>query len=457
MKQKILIVDDDFDIVQSLESRLQWLGYQVFTAQDGLPALGIINREKPALVLLDLELPTLSGLELLKRLPQLSHIPPVIIMTAFGSIERAVEAMKLGASDFIIKPFDQEYLKVQIKKALDQDALRHKGQCGQTEIDSRYTTLVGESQEMKAVLETAQRAANTDVSILLTGETGTGKELLARSIHRWSPRGHEPFMVINCAALPESLLENELFGHERGAYTGATERQAGKLEAADGGTVFLDEMGDMPVALQCRLLRILQDKEFHRIGGTQSVQVDVRFIAATNKNLSQGIREGTFREDLFFRLNVFPITLPPLRARMTDLAGLAACVLNREGNDAKDGVKRLGEDALNLMKQYHWPGNIRELENVLIRASILSQGNEIDPSALCLEKTAPAPARIPTQISTNGSYHEYMETFSKEVIIDALRKTDWNQTKAAAYLKLQRTYFTKLLKQKHIPTKPPQT
>lgn len=456
MKQKILIVDDDFDIVQSLESRLQWLGYQVFTAQDGLPALGIINREKPALVLLDLELPTLSGLELLKRLPQLSHIPVVIIMTAFGSIERAVEAMKLGASDFIIKPFDQEYLKVQIKKALDQNELSHKGQSLQTEIDLRYETIVGESQEMKTVLETAQQAANTDVSVLLMGETGTGKELLARSIHRWSPRSHQPFMVINCAALPESLLENELFGHERGAYTGATERQAGKLEAADGGTVFLDEIGDMPVTLQCRLLRILQDKEFHRIGGTQSVQVDVRFIAATNKNLSHGIREGTFRQDLFFRLNVFPITLPPLRARMTDLAELAACVLNREGNGAKDGVKRLGEDALTLMKQYHWPGNIRELENVLIRASILSQGNEIDQGALCLEKTTSSPARIPNQISTNGSYHEHMETFSKEVIIDALRKTRWNQTKAAAYLKLQRTYFTKLLKQKNIPTKPPQ-
>ncbi|MDH5563772.1 MAG: sigma-54 dependent transcriptional regulator [Nitrospirota bacterium] len=456
MKQKILIVDDDFDIVKSLESRLQWLGYQIFTAQDGLPALGIINKEKPALVLLDLELPTLSGLELLKRLPQLSHMPIVIIMTAFGSIERAVEAMKLGALDFIIKPFDQGYLKVQIKKALDQDALRHKGQCVQSQIDERYAAIVGESQEMQTVLKTARQAANTDVSVLLMGETGTGKELLARSIHRWSPRGHKPFMVINCAALPESLLENELFGHERGAYTGATERQAGKLEAADGGTVFLDEIGDMPITFQCRLLRLLQDKEFHRIGGTQSLQVDVRFIAATNKNLSQGIGDGTFRQDLFFRLNVFPITLPPLRARMTDLAELAASVLNRERNRTTNGVKRLGENTLNLMKQYHWPGNIRELENVLIRASILSQGQEIDPTALCLEKTTPSLAKLPTQISTNESYHEHMETFSKEVIIDALRKTDWNQTKAAAYLKLQRTYFTKLLKQKHIPTKPPQ-
>jgi DNA-binding NtrC family response regulator len=419
---KILVVDDDPDILLGLESRLQWLGYQVITAQDGPPALDVIERERPALVLLDLELPTLSGLELLKRLPQYSHIPIVIIMTAFGSIERAVEAMKLGAYDFITKPFDQEYLKILVKKALEQVALGREVQFLRTEVESRYETIIGESQEMKSVLEIARQAAKTDISVLLTGETGTGKELLARAIHRWSPRSRKPFMVINCAALPESLLENELFGHEKGAFTGATERQEGKLEAAEGGTVFLDEIGDMPLALQCRLLRLLQDKEFHRVGGTQSVRVDVRFIAATNKNLSQRIHAGSFREDLFFRLNAFPITLPPLRDRITDLAALAACVLNREGKGSNQGGKHLGKDALNLMTHYHWPGNIRELENVLSRAAILSPGMEIGPDSLCLEKR-PIPPELPSPPSDNGSYHETVEAYSKEVIMDALKKT----------------------------------
>lgn len=456
MGTKILVVDDDPDILQGLQSRLQWLGYHVMTAHDGLSALHVIERERPDLVLLDLELPTLSGLELLKRIPQNSYTPIVIIMTAFGSIERAVEAMKLGAYDFITKPFSQEYLKILLIKAFEHAELGREIKFLRAEVDSRYETIVGESTNMKGLLDTARLAAGTDVSVLLLGETGTGKELLARAIHRWSPRCRQPFMVINCAALPESLLENELFGHEKGAYTGAAERQEGKIVATDGGTVFLDEIGDMPMTLQCRILRLLQDREFQRVGGSQAVRVDVRFIAATNKNLLECIKAGTFREDLFFRLNVFPITLPPLRERMTDLAALADSVLNREGKGTKNGVKHLGKEALNLMSQYHWPGNIRELENVLTRAAILTSGIEIGPDVLFLEKRFLASEPIPSALSPNGSYHETLEAYSKDLILDALRKTGWNQTKAAAYLKLQRTYFTRLLKQKHITTKPPQ-
>jgi DNA-binding NtrC family response regulator len=470
MPARILIVDDDPDILSGLKQRLEWMGHHTITAKDGAEALALIQQKAPSLVLLDLELPILSGIDVLQRLngrgmvtaqaattmvgESDESIPPIIILTAFGTINRAVEAMKLGACDFLTKPFDPDHLGIVIERALERESLRREVTRLRSDLDARYSTIVAESVKMKNVVIAAKRVAPTDAIILLQGETGTGKELLARSIHRWSPRKSKPFMVINCAALPENLLENELFGHERGAFTGATHMQEGKIEAAEGGTVFLDEIGDMPLPLQSRLLRLLQDKEFQRVGGTQQIRVDVRFVAATHRDLPRCVSQGIFREDLYYRLNVFPIILPALRERLEDVPRLVAHIIEREAAEQGTGVKGLNGEALAALSHYHWPGNIRELENILSRAVILSDRDEIDTTHLGLPPAVTS--RFSNELLEGSSvpYHDSMESHSRWLITEALRQTGWNQTKAAASLKLQRTYFTRLLKQKKIPLKP---
>lgn len=470
MPARILIVDDDPDILSGLKQRLEWLGYQTITAKNGAEALAVIQRESPNLVLLDLELPILSGIDVLKRLngadnaDQLAdpapvdaiqgpHIP-IIILTAFGTIHRAVEAMKLGACDFLTKPFDPDHLGMLIQKVLERHSLKREVRHLRSELDARYATIVAESSAMKAIVTEAKLGAASDVTILLQGETGTGKELLARSVHRWSGRRNKPFVVVNCAALPENLLENELFGHERGAFTGATHTQEGKIEVAEGGTVFLDEIGDLPLALQCRFLRLLQDKEFHRVGGTHQIRVDVRFIAATNKDLPRAVAQGTFREDLYYRLRVFPVTLPPLRERRDDIPLLAAHILKRETGRYRTEQKQLSPGAVEALCHYDWPGNIRELENVLARAVILSGQPEIEVQCLGLPLVVASQGGKQESDAMLLPYHDSMESHSRWLITEALRRTGWNQTKAATLLKLQRTYLTRLLKQKQIPTKP---
>lgn len=471
MPARILIADDDPDILSGLKQRLEWCGHQTMTAKDGAEALSAIQQERPSLVLLDLELPIMTGIEVLEHLrngspgttpdrhaPTDSQIitPPVIMLTAFGTINRAVEAMKLGATDFLTKPFDLNHLECLIRNVLDRQSLAKEVTQLRSQVESRYSTIVAESRKMKDVLAFAQRAAPSDAAVLVLGETGTGKELLARAIHRWSGRAGRCFMVVNCAALPEQLLENELFGHERGAFTGANQMQEGKIEAADGGTVFLDEIGDMSLALQSRLLRLLQDKEFHRVGGTRQVRVDVRFIAATNKDLALAVRQGTFREDLYYRLNVLPVTLPPLRERQEDILPLAAHVIAREGGRYGAEKKRFTTQAEEALCHYHWPGNIRELENVVARAVILSDRQDISAELLGLPAMGPTIDRTPqAEEATPISYHHSMESHSRWLIREALRKAEGNQTKAAALLKLQRTYFTKLLKQKGIEARRP--
>ncbi|TKS61403.1 MAG: Fis family transcriptional regulator [Nitrospira sp.] len=469
MPARILIVDDDPDILSGLKQRLEWLGHQTMTAKDGAEALSAIQQDRPSLVLLDLELPILSGIEVLERLRTESHIgfreslpasdgsqamtPPIIMLTAFGTINRAVEAMKLGACDFLTKPFNLEQLECLIRKVLDRESLAREVTHLRSQVESRYATIVAESRKMKEVLAFAKRAASSDAVILVQGETGTGKELLARAIHRWSGRNNRCFMVVNCAALPEHLLENELFGHERGSFTGATQMQEGKIEAADGGTVFLDEIGDMPVALQSRFLRVLQDNEFHRVGGTRQIRVDVRFIAATNKDLPHAVKHGTFREDLYYRLDVLPVTLPPLRERQDDILRLAAHVIDREGGRRGAEKKRLSPNAEEALCHYHWPGNIRELENVIARAVILSDCQDIEAEHLRLPVVVKATDSARHAEDVTLSYRDSMESHSRWLIREALRRTEGNQTKAAAMLKLQRTYFTKLLKQKGIFSK----
>ena len=470
MKGKILVVDDDHDIVTTLCDRLKSLGYGTASANDGLRALEMIEREQPSLMLLDLEMPRMGGLELLKRLGQNkqaaaggpeslpgSYELPVIVMTAHGTIAKAVEAMKEGAYDFLTKPFDTDHLTIVIRKALERESLQRQVEILRTEVDSRYALIIGTSAKTAAAIEMAKRAANSDANVLLLGESGTGKELFARSIHQWSPRRGMPFVVINCVALSETLLENELFGHEKGAFTGADRLEKGKIEMADGGTVFLDEMGDMPLALQAKLLRVLQDHEFQRVGGTRLVKVNIRVIAATNTDLRQAVKAGTFREDLYFRLNVVTLTLSPLRERPEDIPLLAEFFLKRHARDAKRPRMSLTPQATDALSQYSWPGNIRELENAIARAVVLSPQDDIGPEYLGLSPldALPPAERGETTEYLDLPYHESMDEHSRTIIQRALRYVAGNQTKAAERLKLQRTYLARLIRQKNIPLDSP--
>lgn len=451
MHAKILIVDDDADIVAMLEDRLHSHGYSTAAARDGREALEQIAQESPHLVLLDLTLPKLSGLDVLKQLNRSKHMEslPVVVMTAHGSIDAAVDAMKEGAYDFLTKPLEKDHLLIVIRKALERDSLQRQVAYLRSEVAGRYVSIVGSSPSVQSVQEAAQRAAKSDAGVLLLGESGTGKELFARSIHQWSPRQTMPLVVINCVALTETLLENELFGHERGAFTGADRLQKGKLEMADGGTVFLDEIGDMPPSLQAKLLRVLQDREFHRVGGSKNVSVNIRVIAATNKDLKKAVKTGQFREDLYFRLNVITLTLPPLRERRGDIAALAQFFLDRHTKDAKRPGMTLSPTALDALTRYPWPGNIRELDNVIARAVVLSPTDTIEPAVLAL---LPEDAGLRAQDNNSLSYldlpyHESIHEHGRYIIDRAIERANGNQTKAAEFLRLQRTYLLRLIKQ----------
>ena len=463
MQARILVVDDDQDILSALKKRLIWMGHEVLTAEDGEQALRLATEESPDLMLLDIALPVLSGLDILKKLAEKrsgispQSVPEVIVITAFGTIDRAVEAIRLGACDFLTKPFEPGHLSIVIEKAMAQMALTRQIGLLQAEVGGRYEHVVGQGPRMVEVLETARRAAGSSATVLLLGETGTGKEVIARALHRWSPRAAKPFVVVNCAALPESLLENELFGHEKGAYTGAVRREPGKIESAEGGTVFFDEIGDMPVGLQTRLLRLLQDQEFYRIGGTQPIRTDVRFVAATNKDLKEAIQEGLFRQDLFYRLNVISLTLPPLRKRPEDLPALVDHFVRRHGIAMGRRTFSVSQGALELLRDYHWPGNVRELENVLVRAIALCPDDSIEPEHLGITVQRKLPVEAGFVEDDCLNYHAVMEQYSRKVIEEGLRRAGWNQTKAAELLGLQRTYLTRLIRQRGVSTKPPST
>jgi DNA-binding NtrC family response regulator len=469
MRAKILIVDDDPDILHGLKDRIASMGHEPITAANGREALRLIEEGDFDLALLDLELPFLSGLEILERVRNTPHgerrteedtsapytTPLIVILTAFGTIERAVQAMQLGAFDFITKPFSADHLTVVVNKALSTVRLYRQVDVLRQEVDDRYDHLVGSNAKMVAQLTIAKQAASSDVTVLVLGETGTGKEVVARAIHRWSPRRSKPFIAVNCAALPEHLLENELFGHEKGSFTGAVKREPGKIEVAEGGTVFLDEIGDMPLPLQSRLLRVLQDQTFFRVGGTQSVRTNVRFIAATNKDIRRAIQQSTFREDLYYRLAVITVTLPPLRERMDDIPALAKHFLKRAARMGTHGPCALSDRALRALQQYQWPGNVRELDNVLTRALILCSEDTLEPGHLHLaDSISHSPGDTETG-SPPRHYHERMDAYSRKILEETLRKHGWNQTKAAEELGLQRTYLTKLLQKRDVDGKPP--
>ena len=373
----ILVADDDPDIRDILKDTLNSLGARVVTAANGQECLDRAETDAPDLILLDIEMPIKNGLEVLKELRQRGSEMSVIMITAYGTIERAVQAMKQGAYDFITKPFELDHVAVVVEKALERVKLKRGLEQLSQDAGERYRLVGGESPKMRQAIETAKKAAASRSTVLLLGESGTGKEIFARAIHNWSERRAEPFIAINCVGLSKDLLESELFGHEKGAFTGAHQLKKGKMELAHGGTVFLDEVGDISAELQTKLLRFLQEREFERVGGTQPIHVDIRVIAATNRELSSSIKEGRFREDLYYRLNVIPISLPPLRERREDIPVLAKYFLRRFALETKKKFAGITAEAEARLVAYGWPGNVRELANVIERAAVLGQGPEI--------------------------------------------------------------------------------
>jgi DNA-binding NtrC family response regulator len=438
----ILIADDDPDIREILKDTLDSLGARIIVATDGQQCLDRVEASAPDVVLLDIEMPFKSGLQVLEELRQRGVAATVIMITAYGTVERAVEAMKQGAYDFITKPFDLDHIALTVEKALEREKLKRGIERFTQEAGERYRLVAGESPKMRQAIEMARKAAPSKSTVLLLGESGTGKEVFARTLHNWSERRLEPFVAINCVGLAKELLESELFGHEKGAFTGAHQLKKGKLELAHGGTVFLDEVGDISAELQTKLLRFLQEREFERVGGTQPIGVDVRVIAATNRDLSESMKNGRFREDLYYRLNVVPIVLPALRERKEDIPVLADYFLHRFAAETKNPVDGISPQAQAQLVSYNWPGNVRELANVIERAVVLGQGGEL------------ALSDLPVPIASNGaqsspgdlSYRHAIEIAKRDIVRKALAHTNGNHAAAARVLGVHKTHLLDLLR-----------
>jgi DNA-binding NtrC family response regulator len=444
LDEMILVVDDDPYIQEALGDRLESLGYRVARASDGKQALELIDHQDPQMVFLDIEMPGMKGLDVLREIRTREKDFPVVMITAYGSIDLAVEAMKEGAYDFVPKPFKPSHIALVVEKALERQRLRREKEVLSEEVDKRYRLVAGNSAKFNAAISGAKKAAGSKSTILLLGESGTGKELFARAIHNWSERKDRPFIAINCVGLSKELLESELFGHEKGAFTGASQLKRGKIEIGNGGTVFLDEVGDISEELQAKLLRFLQEREFERVGGTQLIRVDVRIIAATNRNLEAAVKEGRFREDLFYRINVVPIVLPPLRGRKEDVPALAQFFMQRFSDEAKKNFAEISQEALETLMGYDWPGNVRELANVIERAVVLGQ-----PPTIQIEDLSPgivAPEAEVNNRSAPQSYHESIDEYRREVIVNALAQAKGNRAAAARSLGLQRSYLLRLMK-----------
>src|SRR5215510_3167976 len=438
----ILVADDAVDIREILSETLHSLGSRVITAANGQECLDKADKEAPELVLLDIEMPVKNGLEVLKELRQKGRDTTAIVITAYGTIERAVQAMKEGAFDFITKPFDLDHIALVVEKALERERLKRGLERFTEEAGQRYRLIGGESLKMKLAMEIAKKAAASKSTVLLLGESGTGKEVFARAIHNWSDRSGEPFIAINCVGLGKELLESELFGHEKGAFTGAHQLKKGKMELAHGGTVFLDEVGDISTELQTKLLRFLQEREFERVGGNKPINVDVRIIAATNRDLTAAVRENRFREDLYYRLNVVPLNLPSLRERKEDLPDLANYFLKRSALETKKNFAGITEDALQKLIAYEWPGNVRELANVVESAVVLGQGPELTPHDLPTK----IGSTMPKGLRSGFTYHGAIDDYRRELIEKTLAQTQGNRAAAAKILGLQRTYLSRLIK-----------
>jgi DNA-binding NtrC family response regulator len=438
----ILVIDDEFDTREVLKDRLESLSYRVLTAGTGKEGLEQLERQSPHLVLLDIALPDMNGLEMLGEIRKREHDITVVMITAYGTIERAVRAMKEGAYDFIPKPFEPDHIALIVGKALEREKLKREVEILSEEVDGQHRMVVGQSLQINHALDVAKKAAVSRSTILLLGESGTGKEIFARAIHNWSDRKDKPFVAINCVGLSKELLESELFGHEKGSFTGALQLKKGKMELAHGGTVFLDEVGDVSTELQTKLLRFLQEREFERVGGTKPISVDVRIIAATNRDLNNAVQEGKFREDLYYRLNVVPLILPPLRDRKEDIPGLADYFLKRSALETKKNFTAIDEAAIKKLIAYPWPGNVRELANVIESAVVLGQGPELTPHDLPTKVVLTVPKVVPSRFS----YHGAIDDYRRELIEKTLAQTQGNRAAAAKILGLQRTYLSRLIK-----------
>jgi DNA-binding NtrC family response regulator len=444
MANRILLVEDKDSLREMLTETLERESFPVDPVRSVPEALARIRKgERYLAVLTDLKLPGGNGIDVLEAAREADSGVPVVVMTAFGSIETAVEAMKKGAAEFLAKPVDVDLLLLVVRRIREERRILLENIILREEYATKlgFPQIVGDSPPLRAVSDQIQRVAPTDATVLLQGESGTGKELFARAIHRLSPRKDRPFVAINCAAIPDTLMENELFGHEKGAYTGAAARSMGKFELAEGGTILLDEIAELGLGLQSKILRVIQERSFERIGGTTSITVDVRVIAASNRDLDAAVRKGIFREDLFFRLNVFPVTIPPLRVRKSDIPPLAQHFSRKYGRELGRGEIAIEEAAMPMLQEYHWPGNIRELENCIERAVILCEGGIIRPRDLNLRvETDDREARLREVLDLEGSLLSVAQKAAGQAerikIRDTLELVGWNRTKAAELLQI---------------------
>jgi DNA-binding NtrC family response regulator len=451
-RYSILVVDDDKNICKMIEINLRKeKEYEVEVANSGEACLKAIREHVPDLIMLDIQMPGIDGIETLKRIRDDEPLIPVVMMSAHGTIEKAVQSMKLGAYDFITKPFAGDRLLVTVRNALTTSSLKQEIDSLRSQLRSKYQfrNIIGQSGKMQEVFRALEKVVNSNVTVLIQGESGTGKELIARAIHYHNAqRNSKQFVAVNCSALPESLLESELFGHEKGSFTGATGRRVGKFEIANGGSIFLDEIGLMTQATQAKVLRILQEREFERVGGNEMVKVDVRVISATNKDLEEAIKTGEFREDLYYRISVFPIKLPPLRERKEDIPLLAAHFLDKYAKQENKELEGVAPDALELLMAYNWPGNVRELENCIERAVVLASAREITPKDLPNSVRSIGEKKIYESDNTLSSWIEKLE---EDALRNALLENGGNISQTAKKLGIGRATIYRKAKKYGLP------
>jgi DNA-binding NtrC family response regulator len=449
-KPSILIVEDEAKLRRLLELQLADEGFLSQSAPDAETGLQFLSKDKFDLIVTDFKLPGMTGLEFLQAAKRVNANIPVIIMTAYGTVESAVEAMKFGASDYVLKPFSLAELVLVIRKELDTHRLREENRTLREALGHRYhyDNIIAHSEKMQAVLALVERVAPTNSTVLLGGESGVGKDLIARAIHQHSNRASGPFIKINSTAIPENLLESELFGYEKGAFSGASTTKPGKFELADKGTLFLDEIGDVPPAIQVKLLRVLQERSFERLGGTKTLKVDVRLVAATNRDLRAALEDGTFREDLYYRLNVVAIDIPPLRDHKEDIPALANFFLEKFARESAKPIKGITPAAMKLLMDFHWPGNVRELENIIERGVTLSSGSTLDAADIHLDS---APSRLATGTAAVLPEGFTLDQWEEEAIREALRRANGNKSQAARALGLSRNALRYRLSKMGVP------